>query len=96
MQRASNVAGARNEVPQAGGTLPEADKGRISVTYPNGSRATPGRFLFWRDYPDVEPGSVIVVPVAPDVEGFDWDSFLTRTLSITSTVITLLLALDRL
>jgi hypothetical protein len=39
---------------------------------------------------------VIVVPVAPDAEGFDWDSFLTRTLSITSTVITLLLAIDRL
>jgi len=81
---------------RAGGTRPEADKGRTSVSYPNGSRATPGRFLFWRDYPDVEPGSVIVVPVAPDAEGFDWDQFLTRTLSVTSTIITLILALDRL
>jgi len=46
--------------------------------------------------PLIEPGSVIFVPRELEEQGFDWDSFLTRTLSITGTILTILLMADRL
>ena len=54
----------------------------------SGERDTSGKFLFWRSYPKVEPGSTIYVPAKPEEEGFRWDTFLTRTLQVIGTVAT--------
>ena len=78
---------------EAGGSLPEADIGRISVAYANGQRATMGRILFWRNYPDVEPGSTIYVPANAEVGPTDWGSIITRSVSVVSGLATLLLAI---
>ena len=82
--------GVDDYVSRAGGFTQDADEGRLSVSYLNGERDTPGRFLFWRSYPNVEPGSTIYVPVKPEDEGFDWDTFLTRALSVVGTVATVI------
>ena len=52
----------------SGGFSNDARKGRIYVIYPNGASAsTKGGFLF-RRYPEVLPGSEIVVPRRPQRE----------------------------
>jgi polysaccharide biosynthesis/export protein len=83
---------------QAGGTTDIADTRRITVTYANGERAAIRRAVFGRRTPAVRPGSTIYVPVKPEDqrEGFNLDQFLSRTLTILSTTVTLLIAIDRL
>lgn len=53
---------------RAGGTTDNARKGKIYVLYPNGNAAKTGRFLFFRNYPEVMPGSEVIVPKKHEVE----------------------------
>ena len=46
----------------AGGSTKYADKGRIFVIEPNGKAKATKRFLWVRSYPQVVPGSVVIVP----------------------------------
>ncbi|UCC24254.1 MAG: SLBB domain-containing protein [Gemmatimonadales bacterium] len=84
-------------VAQAGGYAQNADRGRVSVEYANGSRAVVSKTLWlFRNTPDVEPGSRIFVPSKVETDGgFDWDSALTRILAVTSTVATVYIAVNR-
>jgi polysaccharide export outer membrane protein len=88
--------GLEDYLEASGGAMNDADLDRISILYPSGQRATAKKTLGFRRYPSVEPGSTIFVPRAVEQQGFDWDGFLTRTLSITTTLVTVLLAFDRL
>ncbi len=82
---------------QAGGVNGNGDLGRVSVTYLSGMRATAKKTLFVNNFPSVEPGSVIFVPeVTEKVEGVDWTEFFTRTLSITGSLLTVVLAASKL
>ena len=47
----------------AGGTTSKARLKGAYVKYPNGLNSPVRHFLFFRDYPDVTPGSKIIVPV---------------------------------
>jgi len=78
---------------EAGGTLAEADLDRISVRHASGERAVARKVLgLFRRYPDVEPGSVIYVPAQLERDGFDWDQFFAKSLSLTSALLTILIA----
>ncbi|HEY8483154.1 MAG TPA: SLBB domain-containing protein [Longimicrobiales bacterium] len=82
-------------IDQAGGYAENADRGRVSVTYQNGERKSVGRkLLFFRQKPVPQPGSTIFVPQRPESKGggFNWDQFITRSLSIVSTTLTILIA----
>jgi hypothetical protein len=81
---------------RSGGTLSDADLDRVSILYPSGERATVRKTLGFRRYPSVQPGSTIFVPRAAEEQGVDWDAVLNRTLTVTTTLITLMLAFDRL
>jgi protein involved in polysaccharide export with SLBB domain len=83
-------------IGQAGGYTSQADKGRVSVSYQNGSRAVVSKFLFHRSTPRVEPGATILVPTKPEQDGFDWDQFFARSMSVVTTSIALILAAQRL
>ncbi|MEI7581031.1 SLBB domain-containing protein [Runella sp.] len=50
---------------QAGGYNERAQKGRAFITYANGFTQRTRRFLFFKFYPRVEPGSTIYVPFKP-------------------------------
>ncbi|MGH6689650.1 MAG: SLBB domain-containing protein [Gammaproteobacteria bacterium] len=91
-------AGLDYYVRQAGGYTDRADKGRTTVTYQNGERAAVGRFLFVGRSPRVQPGSTVFVPAKPETQGggFNWDAFITRTITILSTTATLLIAVRQL
>jgi hypothetical protein len=83
---------------QAGGALDIAATNRITVTYPNGQRARVRELIWFDRVPEVLPGSTIFVPEKPEDErgGFNLDQFFTRTLTIVSTVVTILVAANQL
>jgi protein involved in polysaccharide export with SLBB domain len=89
-------AGLSYYINQAGGYADAADKSRVTVTYLNGERAAVSSFLLMDRAPRIEPGSVVHVPAKAEAQGFNWDSFLTRTLAVMSTVATVILAVTQL
>ncbi len=82
---------------QAGGITENGDRKRITVSYTNGERAQMRKTLWVHRAPEVLPGSVILVPEKPERERtqFDWDRFLTRTLTVLGTLATVWVAVDR-
>lgn len=81
---------------QAGGATDRADARRVTVSYPNGERAQRRGFMGIRRDPAIRPGSTIFVPEKPEQTGFNLDQFLSRTLTIVSTAVTLLVAVNQL
>ncbi len=53
---------AKEYVQLAGGFAPNAYKSKLYVVYPNGKAVATKRFLWFKRYPDVVPGSQVVVP----------------------------------
>ncbi len=53
---------AKKYVQLAGGFSPSAYKGKTYVVYPNGKAKATKRFLWFKKYPDVVPGSKVIVP----------------------------------
>jgi protein involved in polysaccharide export with SLBB domain len=88
--------GFEDYVERAGGASAEADMGRASILYANGTRATVGnRLIFFTSHPRVQPGSTIYVPFAPEGAGTDWNMVITRGLGILASVATIVVALGR-
>lgn len=83
-------------ISQAGGYTEDADKDRVTVTYQNGEREVVDDFLLWRLKPRIRPGARIHVPNEPILSGFNWDRFLTQALAVTTTAVTVLLAISQL
>lgn len=54
--------GLRYYINAAGGFVNSANKKKVFVVYANGKAARTKKFLFFRNYPDVEQGSQIFVP----------------------------------
>jgi protein involved in polysaccharide export with SLBB domain len=80
---------------RAGGVRDDGDAKRLSVRYPNGEIRSVRRWFGVRQYPDVQPGSTITVPVKPENRS-NIDALLTRSLTIISTLATLLVAINAL
>lgn len=53
-------------ISNAGGYSGDAWKKNAYVVYANGKAATTKRFLFFRSYPKIQPGSEIVIPKKPE------------------------------
>jgi protein involved in polysaccharide export with SLBB domain len=64
-------AGLGYYIDNAGGYARNADKGRVSVRYANGSARVRGRFLFFTSSPTPGPGSVVRVPDVPSDDRTD-------------------------
>lgn len=86
----------------AGGFAKEADRWSVTVTKRNGEIAGTGRsWLFFKDYPTVEPGSTIALRIdPPEPESkkstIDWEQLQARTLQALTTILTLVILLERL
>lgn len=52
----------KSYVSNAGGFSDYASRGKSYVVYPNGTVKGTGRFLFFRSYPGIKPGSEVYVP----------------------------------
>lgn len=59
----------KDYINDAGGFTARAKKGRSYIQYPNGRKKQTRRFLFFKFYPKVEPGSTIFVSRKPERQG---------------------------
>ncbi|KYG78183.1 hypothetical protein AWW68_05295 [Roseivirga spongicola] len=82
----------KNYINDAGGFTAVAKKGRSYVQYPNGRSKQTRRFLFFKFYPKVEPGSTIFVSRRPDREPVNFQAIIAAA----GSVATLALVVDRL
>jgi len=89
----------------AGGFQKLADKNSVTVTFPNNQSESTKRGFFWiRNYPDVEPGGVITMRIDDEKreriekpkEKIDWGNELRTSLSTLTSVISLIILVDRL
>lgn len=79
-------------IDQSGGFLQSAKKGRSYVQYPNGKRKGTKRFLFFKFYPKIEPGTTIFIARKAQRRGLNTAEWL----ALASTMATLALTVDRL
>lgn len=88
----------------AGGFQKIADKNSVTVTMPNNRTESVTRILGIRNYPKVYPGGTITLRIDQDKreklekekEKINWDETLSRTLSSLTSVISIILLVDRL
>jgi len=92
----------KHYIESAGGFEENADKSNITVTYPNGEKHSVKRFLFFKNYPKVVPGSVIEVgfeKVEIPVEGsededIDWGNILSNSIAQATAILSLILLIQ--
>ena len=58
----------KHYIENSGGFSSNAKKSKAYVVYANGDIKTTKTFLFFKSYPEVKPGSVILVPNKPEVK----------------------------
>jgi len=95
----SHVEGAnlRFYVDQAGGFTDMAKRGRAYVIYPNGRAAATKRILFLKNYPEILPGSEIVIPQKPERDPMPpsaWISIGSGVASMALTLVTIVNVLN--
>ena len=82
----------RDYINQSGGFLQSAKKGQSYVQYPNGKRKGTKRFLFFKLYPKIEPGTTIFVVRKPERNPISTQA----VIAAASSLGTLALVIDRL
>ena len=82
----------KDYIYQSGGFLQSAKRGRSYVQYPNGERKGIKRFLWFKKYPKVEPGSTIFVSRKPERQAINFQAIIAAV----GSVATLALVVDRL
>lgn len=83
----------KDYVNNSGGFTNNAKKNKAYVVYPNGQVQATKNFLFFRNYPQLEPGAVILIPPKPERAN---KLTLQETISITTGLGALALIIDRL
>ena len=77
----------KSYVNNAGGFANNARKRAAYVMYANGSIEGTRNFLFFKSYPKIEPGSIIIIPEKPERKSLST----TETISITTALTTLMI-----
>lgn len=90
--RYDNSFSFKDYINDAGGFTSNAKKGRSYVQYPDGRRKQARRFLFFKFFPKIQPGSTIFVSRKPERAGVNIQSIIAAT----GSVATLALVIDRL
>jgi protein involved in polysaccharide export with SLBB domain len=82
-------------IANAGGFRNDADAGRLSVRYANGTARTRSKFLLWSSWPEPGPGSEIVVPTVDPEDQLDTRGLITDLVAIVGSITTLIVVLVR-
>ena len=77
----------KSYVNNAGGFANNARKRAAYVMYANGSVEGTRNFLFFKSYPKIEPGSIIIIPEKPERKSLST----TETISLTTALTTLMI-----
>ena len=75
----------KSYINSAGGFSDNAQKRSVYVMYSNGDVKGTKKFLFFKNYPKVAPGAIVIVPEKPERKGMST----TETVSITTAITTL-------
>ena len=75
----------RSYINSAGGFSDNAQKKSVYVVYANGDVKGTSRFLFFRSYPKVSPGALVIVPEKPEKKSLST----TETVSVMTALTTL-------
>lgn len=87
----------KNYISSAGGFAPEAKKGKSYIIYANGNIDRTRKFLFFNNYPKVEPGAEIIVPKKPLRSGLSTGEVIGLTSALSSTaliIVTIINSID--
>lgn len=79
----------KDYIDQSGGFLQSAKKGRSHVQYPNGKRKGTKRFLFFKFYPKIEPGTTIFIARKPQRSGLSTGEWLAISSSLATITLTI-------
>ncbi|NQX76895.1 SLBB domain-containing protein [Gilvibacter sp.] len=79
-------------INRSGGFSTNAKQGKVYVVYANGDIASTKRFLFFRSFPKLKPGAIILVPAKPDRRPLT----VQEGVGITTGLVTVGLLIDRL
>lgn len=82
-------------IANAGGFRHDADEGRLSVRYANGTARTRSKFLLWSSWPEPGPGSEVVVPVKDPEDQFDTRGLITDLVALLGSITTVVVVLVR-
>lgn len=82
----------KDYIYQSGGFLQTAKRGRSYIQYPNGELRGVKRFLWFKKYPKVEPGSTIFISRKPEKDPINFQAIIAAA----GSVATLALVIDRL
>jgi protein involved in polysaccharide export with SLBB domain len=82
-------------IANAGGYRTDADEGRLSVRYANGTARSRTKFLLWSSWPEPGPGSEITVPTKDPEDEFDTRGLITDLVAIMGSVATVIIVLVR-
>lgn len=93
--RYENGQKLRHYISQAGGFSERAMKGRAFVVYPNGEVDRTRKFLFFRNHPEIKPGSTIIVPIEPEQERISRQERIAIMSTIVSMTAVVATAIDR-
>jgi len=85
----------------AGGFQKNADRRSVTVTYANNQMESTNQFLFFRQYPTVQPGSIITLKMDPKrieaelkpKEKIDWESTVSKGLATLMSTLSVILLL---
>jgi protein involved in polysaccharide export with SLBB domain len=88
----------------AGGFQKSADRRSVTVTYGNNQMESTNQFLFFRNYPIVQPGSIITMKMDVEKvkaetkpkEKVDWESAMSKSLSVLISTLSMIMLLQRL
>ncbi len=79
----------KNYVSRAGGFTDEARRRKSYVLYANGSVDRTTKFLFWNDYPPIEPGAEIIAPPKPERRGLSTGEVVALTSALATLALTI-------
>ena len=82
----------KDYINKSGGFSSKSRKGKTYVIYSNGDIASTKSFLFFRSYPKLKPGAIILVPRKPDARNLSAQ----EVIGITTGITTFGLLVDRL
>ncbi len=88
----------RRYISSAGGFAPEAKKGKSYIIYANGTIDRTRKFLFFNNFPEVEPGAEIIVPRKADKKGLSTGEILsigTSTATMAATIMSIIILINQ-
>jgi protein involved in polysaccharide export with SLBB domain len=72
----------KDYISNSGGFAENARKNKTYVVYLNGEIAATKRFLFFKSYPKLEPGALVIVPKKPEKKGMTSQQVLAGTTAL--------------